>query len=141
VPDDVGVELGIGMLMLGSPLLVVFSGLPKLVCSVLGTAEIDFEVGILLLNSPLLVVCSGVPELVCWVLDSASIKLDVRIPVLNPPVLVVCVGMLELVCSVPDVCIFSTEEDTTIVEDNRPLVLEAPRVAVPAVVESGTIRL
>jgi hypothetical protein len=139
--DNVGVELGIEILVLGSPLLVVCSGLPELVCSVLGTPEIEFDVGILVLNSPLLVVCSGVLELVCWVLDSAGIKLDVGIPVLNSPVLVVCAGMFELVCSVPDVRRVSTEDDTPNVEDNRSLVLEAPRVAVPTVVEIGRIRL
>jgi hypothetical protein len=139
--DGAGVELGIGILMLGSPLLVVVSGLPELVCSVLGTAEIEFDVGILVLNSPLLVVCSGEPELVCWMLYSAGIELDVGIPVLNSSVLVACAGMLELVCSVPDVCRVSTEDDTPNVEDNTPLVLEAPRIAVPAVVEIGIIRL
>jgi hypothetical protein len=107
----------------------------------LDDAEVELGIGILVLGPSLLVVCSGLPELVCPVLGTAEIEADVGIIVLNSPVLVVCTGMLELVCSVLDVCRVSTEDDTPNVEDNRPLVLEAPRVAVPAVVDIGIIRL
>jgi hypothetical protein len=102
---------------------------------------IELCIGILVIGSPLVVVCSELPELDCWVLDSAGIELDVWISVLNFPALVVCAEMLELICSVLNVCRVSTEDDTPKVEDNRPLVLEAPRGVVPAVVEIGTIRL
>jgi hypothetical protein len=111
-----------------------------LVLALNGTG-VELGTGILVIGSPLVVVCSELPELICSVLDGDGIELDVGIPLLDSSVLVVCVGIFELVCSVLNVCRVSTEDGTPKVEDNRPLVLEAPRGVVPAVVEIGTIRL